>query len=125
MTLKSRISSCIQFKSNNISSQLPGIKKAQTTRLKAVPVEHKKPIVKVSHSDANDNEVMKVKRMEAFLQQFKCPPPNMLVTRPLESEKNYDQNAWNEDHWKETRRYLSFPFISESRHFVKYTKMVQ
>ena len=67
MTLKSSVSSCIQFKSNNISSQLPGTRPKYT---KAVPVEQKKPVVKVAHSDANDNEVIKVKRMEAFLQQF-------------------------------------------------------
>ena len=40
--------------------------------------------------------------MEAYLNHYERPPPNRLVTRQLESEKNYDEAAWSDDYWEET-----------------------
>ena len=39
--------------------------------------------------------------MQAYLYQFQRPPPNRLVTRRLECENRYDEDAWGDHHWED------------------------
>ena len=40
--------------------------------------------------------------MQAYLNHFQRPPSNKLVTRKLESENKYDEDAWSDSHWEDT-----------------------
>ena len=40
--------------------------------------------------------------MQAYLNHYERPPPNRLVTRQLESERSYDEDAWSDGYWEET-----------------------
>ena len=40
--------------------------------------------------------------MQEYLNHFQRPPSNKLVTRKLESENKYDEDAWCDSHWEDT-----------------------
>ena len=63
---------------------------------------HLQADAKASSNDVIQQEDIKVKRMQAYLNHFQRPPPNRLVTRKLESENTYDEGAWSDHHWEET-----------------------
>ena len=63
---------------------------------------HLQADAKASSNDVIQQEDIKVKRMQAYLNHFQRPPPNRLVTRKLESENTYDEGAWSDHHWEDT-----------------------